>query len=122
MFHNGVGSHVELTSLGVEASLNSGDTGQYLNRQREQARPTSHTSITAGQVNYTQGDAHTNVHNNVEVHTALSPADLARLIDELAPALALDDESRAALQRIAQSLRQGRETRTTNPNATGSAA
>lgn len=106
VFHNGVGSHVELTSLGVEASLNSGDAGQYLNRQREQARPTSHTNITADQVNYTQGDAHTNVNNHVEVHTALSPADLARLIDEFAPAFALDEESRAALQRIAQSLRR----------------
>lgn len=114
-FHNGVGSHVELTPLGVEAVHNSGEPDQYLARQREQTRPTSQTHIRADTVNYAdEGGIHNNIRNNVrnniEIHAGMSPADLARLVGELAPALQLDAESRAALLRAAGALAQRGDT------------
>lgn len=104
-FHNGVGSHVELTPLGVEAVQNSEEPDQYLARRREETQPASQTHIRAGTVHYAaEGGTHSNIHNTIDVHTGLSPDDLARLVGELAPALRLDAESRAALLRTAEAL------------------
>ncbi|MEU8710370.1 hypothetical protein [Streptomyces sp. NPDC048565] len=105
-FDHGVGSHVALTSQGVEAVLTGAtDIGAYVARQREFRRPTQHTHIEAGTIEHlTQGDSDHSVHTAIEMHTALPPAGLARLIDELAPALDLDPESAAALRRSVRSL------------------
>lgn len=89
-FHHGVGLHVALTPLGIDALMTGADIGRFVAEQRKRDQ---YTHIEAETVNYAQGDFHT----QVEVHTALTPADLARLIHELAPALDLDDRARAAL-------------------------
>ena len=106
-FHNDVGSHVALTSQGVSAVLSgSSDIVAYVAQQRERRRPAQHTHIEAESIGHiTQGDSDNSVHN--EVHTALAPADLARLIAELAPGLNLEPESRAALLRSADALARG---------------
>jgi hypothetical protein len=103
-FHNDVGSYVALTPDGVEAVLSGSDIGTYVERLRERAQPAQHTRIEAGTVQYAQGDFRNDVRSDITVHSALAPADLARLIAELAPALTLDPASRAALLRTAQSL------------------
>jgi hypothetical protein len=110
-FHNDVGSHVALTSLGVGAVLSGeSDIGGYVARQRESERPAQHTHIEAHTIhNLTQGDSDNRVHNNIELHLALPPADLARLIQELTPGLELDPQSRAALLRSADTLARGGE-------------
>lgn len=108
-FHHDVGSHVALTSQGVAAVLTGApDIGVYVAQQREFRRPTQHTHIEAGTIEHlTQGDSDHSVHTTIEMHTALPPAGLARLIAELAPALDLDPESLAALMRSAHSLTGG---------------
>ncbi len=108
-FHNDVGSHVALTSQGVSAVLSgSSDIVAYVAQQRERRRPAQHTHIEAESIGHiTQGDSDNSVHNSIEVHTALAPADLARLIAELAPGLNLEPESRAALLRSADALARG---------------
>ncbi|MBA2805931.1 hypothetical protein E0500_000200 [Streptomyces sp. KM273126] len=113
-FHNDVGSHVALTSQGVGAVLSgASDIGAYVAQQRERERPAQHTHIEAQTIHsLTQGDSDNSVHNSIELHTALPPADLARLITELAPALHLDPESRVALLRSADSLARGGDTDT----------
>jgi hypothetical protein len=105
-FHHDVGSHVALTSQGVAAVLSGDwDIGAYVARQHERRRPTQHTHIEAETIEHiTQGDSDHSVHTNIEMHTALPPAGLARLIAELTPALALDPESRTALLRSADLL------------------
>jgi hypothetical protein len=111
-FHNDVGSHVALTSQGVGAVLSGdSDIGAYVARQRERERPAQHTHIEAHTIhNLTQGDSDNSVHTSIELHTALPPADLSRLIVELAPGLDLDPESRAALLRSADALARGGDT------------
>ncbi|MFJ8753625.1 hypothetical protein ACIREO_30495 [Streptomyces sp. NPDC102441] len=108
-FHHDVGSHVALTSQGVAAVLTGAtDIGAYVAQQREFRRPTQHTHIEAGTIEHlTQGDSDHSVHTTIEMHTALPPAGLARLISELAPALDLDPESLATLLRSAHSLAGG---------------
>lgn len=108
-FHNDVGSHVALTSQGVSAVLSgASDIVAYAAEQRERRRPAQHTHIEAERIGHiTQGNSDNSVHNNIEMHTALAPADLARLIAELAPGLDLDPESRAALLRSADALAHG---------------
>ncbi|WP_406148414.1 hypothetical protein [Streptomyces sp. NBC_01012] len=108
-FHHDVGSHVALTSQGVEAVLaGATDLGAYVAQQREYRRPTQHTHIEARTIEHlTQGDSDHSVHTAIEMHTALPPAGLARLIAELAPALDLDPESFAALQRSLDALAGG---------------
>ncbi|MFD7432001.1 hypothetical protein ACFV6Z_33845 [Streptomyces sp. NPDC059818] len=108
-FHHDVGSHVALTSQGVSVVLDGAtDIGAYVAQQREYRRPTQHTHIEATTIEHlTQGDSDHSVHTSIEMHTALPPAGLARLIAELAPALDLDPESLAALMRSANSLAGG---------------
>ncbi|MBB1243130.1 hypothetical protein GL263_06045 [Streptomyces durbertensis] len=108
-FHNNIGSHVALTSQGVSAVLSgSSDIVAYVAQQRERRRPAQHTHIEAGTIGHiTQGDSEHHVRNSVEVHTALTPAELARLIEELAPGLHLAPEARAALLRSAAALARG---------------
>lgn len=108
-FHHDVGSHVALTSQGVAVVLAGvADVGAYVARQREYRRPTQHTHIEAGTIEHlTQGDSDHSVHTSIEMHTALPPGGLARLITELAPALDLDAESLASLLRSANALAGG---------------
>lgn len=105
-FHHDVGSHVALTAQGVAVVLAGvTDVGVYVAQQREYRRPTQHTHIEAGTIeNITQGDSDHSVHTSIEMHTALPPAGLARLITELAPALDLGPETLAALLRSANAL------------------
>ncbi|MEU0219146.1 hypothetical protein ABZ281_30420 [Streptomyces sp. NPDC006265] len=108
-FHNDVGSQVALTSQGESAVLSgASDIVAYAAEQRERRRPVQGTHIVAERIGHiTQGDSDNSVHNSIEVHTALAPDDLARLITELAPGLDLDPESRAALLRSADALARG---------------
>ncbi|MFP3990875.1 hypothetical protein U9R90_26085 [Streptomyces sp. E11-3] len=97
-FQGGVGSEVALTSLGTDAVLSeseTGDIGEFVARQRQ--RP-QQTHIEAETVNVAQGDFHQSI------QTALSPAELSRLIRQLAPVLAPDDASRTALLNSADDL------------------
>ncbi|WP_156721958.1 hypothetical protein [Streptomyces apocyni] len=99
-FQGGVGSEVALTALGTDAVLSEGEVGgigEFVARQRQRAQQ---THIEAATVNYAQGD----FHHTVSVQTALSPAELGSLIQQLAPVLALDDEARAALLASAAAL------------------
>ncbi|MHC0430899.1 hypothetical protein ACX6XY_12000 [Streptomyces sp. O3] len=98
-FQGGVGSEVALTPLGTDAVLSEGETGDigaFVAHQGGSDHPV--TRIEARTVNMAHGDFHQTV------QTALSPVDLARLIRQLAPVLAPDDATRAALLNSADDL------------------
>ncbi|MGW7351862.1 hypothetical protein [Streptomyces sp. NPDC054784] len=103
-FHDGVGSHMALTPLGVDAVLGGTDIGRYVDQQRERTRPFGGTQINGTVHNFVNRDL--TVHGGVQVQLTLTPSQLADLARQLSGTLALDDEARARLLESADALRQ----------------
>ncbi|MCT2592096.1 hypothetical protein LHJ74_19680 [Streptomyces sp. N2-109] len=102
-FHDRVGSYVVLTQLGVDAVLTGSDVFQYVERQRERARPSGGPVFHAPVHGYVNRDL--TVGGDLTIQQVLTPAELAELVAQFASALAPDTEQRAALLRSADALR-----------------
>lgn len=101
-FHGRIRSHVSLTPLGVDAVLTGADVGRYVEEHREQARPTTGPVFHGPVHGYANRDL--TVRGDVTVQPALTPAELADLLRQFAPVLAVDEASRTALAEAADAL------------------